>query len=146
MHGEMLTHLEKLKAWLTQSKIAFEENDPEEKILLIEPHDTDYLLEICADGRLLCQFGIDLQELRDMISGGTTEDLSEDELQRSAREHLRPIVTRYRGKLIGAGFEEEVEANDEHYAITFKKILDLNRPEQLVETLKWCSRSLAAGG
>jgi hypothetical protein len=140
MHGKTLTHLDKLKIRLAQSQIAFEEADRDGKTLLIESPDTDYLLELCADGKLLCQFGVDLEELRGMISGGTTEDLSSDELQRSAREHLRPIVAQYRGKLIAAGFEEEVEATEEHYAITFKKALDLDRPEHVIEALKWCRK------
>ena len=132
--------MDPLKTLLSQSKMAFEETGRGDGSLAIEADGAEYLLELCADGKLLCQFGVDLDELRGMISGGTTEDLSDDELQRSAREHLRPIVTKYRGKLIAAGFEEAIEANEEYYAITFKKRLDLARPDQIVETLKWCAR------
>jgi len=95
--------MDPLKTLLSQSKMAFEETGRGDGSLAIEADGAEYLLELCADGKLLCQFGVDLDELRGMISGGTTEDLSDDELQRSAREHLRPIVTKYRGKLIAAG-------------------------------------------
>ena len=140
MRDEAIVRLDGLKTLLSQSKMAFEETGRGDGSLAIEADGAEYLLELCADGELLCQFGVDLDELRGMISGGTTEDLSDDELQRSAREHLRPIVNKYRGKLTAAGFEEAIEANEEYYAITFKKTLDLARPDQVVETLKWCAR------
>jgi hypothetical protein len=129
--------MERIKPLLTQSRIRFSESDAAGGLLRIETHDPDLLVELDPSGAILCQFGQDLEELRGMISGNTTEDLSDDELQRAAREHLRPTVTRYRSALRTAGFEETVEATGDHYVIVFRKSFDPADSDSLLKTLKW---------
>ena len=53
-----------------------------------------WMLEVQPVERLLCQVGVDMEELRTLLSGNTAEDLSPDELQRVAKDHLRPSVRR----------------------------------------------------
>jgi hypothetical protein len=101
-------------------------------------------LHLGADEVLTCSFKVDLEEIRTLISGDTTEDLSEDELCRVAREELRPFVDRYRRKLRQAGFEETIESDHDQYAIIFTKPLTGSTPQEAHDVLKWCRQSLIA--
>tara|TARA_B100000315_G_scaffold258803_1_gene312242 strand:+ start:715 stop:1077 length:363 start_codon:yes stop_codon:yes gene_type:complete len=65
-----------------------------------------WILEVQPDARLLCQVGVDMEELCTLLSGNTTEDLSLDELQRVAKDHLRPSVRRYKSKLVEGDFKK----------------------------------------
>ena len=65
-----------------------------------------------------------MEELRILLAGSTPEDISEDELQRVARDQLRPVTQKYRSSLRGSGFEETVETTEQHYAISFEKTID----------------------
>lgn len=98
----------------------------------------DCLVEVDASGRLLCQFGIDFDELRDLIAGSGTEDLSDDELQRAARYHLQTLIKPYQHGFKAAGFEEEFDVTDDHAVISFTHPLDNNAPEQVVALLGRC--------
>ena len=100
-------------------------------LLLVLP-ETDCLVELFSDGRLACQFGVDMEEMRNLLTGDQTEDMADDELVRVARYHLKPIVDRYRAALLKQGFEEGIEATPDHYAITFQTRLDLSNPDQAV--------------
>jgi len=100
-------------------------------LLLVLP-ETDCLVELFSDGRFACQFGVDMEEMRNLLTGGQTEDMADDELVRVARYHLKPIVDRYRAALLKQGFEEGIEATPDHYAITFQTRIDLSKPEQAV--------------
>ena len=101
-----------------------------------------YDLHLEADGILTCSFRADLEELRTLISGDTTEDLSEDELCRVAREELRPFLNRYRLKFRQAGFEEGVGSDHNQYAVVFTKPLAGTTPQEASDVLKWCKDSL----
>ncbi|MBI3811545.1 MAG: hypothetical protein HY283_05000 [Nitrospirae bacterium] len=100
-------------------------------LLLVLP-DTDCLVELFSDGRFACQFGVDMEEMRNLLTGDQTEDMADDELVRVARYHLKAIVDRYRAALLSQGFEEGIEATPDHYAITFQTRLDLSSPEKAV--------------
>ena len=101
----------------------------------------DYALHLGTDGILTCSFKVDLEEIRMLVSGDTTEDLSEDELCRVAREELRPTVDRHRRRLMQAGFEEGVESDRDQYAIVFTKSLAGMTPHEAGEELKKLSVS-----
>ncbi len=103
-----------------------------------EGHD----LHLGTDGMLTCSFKVDLEELRTLISGDTTEDLSEDELCRVAREELRPCLDRYRWKLRQAGFQESVESDRDQYAIVFTKPLAAITPQEASDVVTWCREVL----
>jgi hypothetical protein len=103
--------------------------------------------EVCAlqlggNGVLTCSFKVDLEEIRTLISDDTTEDLSEDELCRVAREELRPVVDRYRWEFRKAGFEEAIESDHNQYAIVFTRSLMGTTPQEARDVLKWCQQSL----
>lgn len=100
-------------------------------LLLVLP-ETDCLVELFSDGRFACQFGVDMEEMRNLLTGDQTEDMADDELVRVARYHLKAIVDRYRAALLKQGFEEGIEATPDHYAITFHTRLDLSNPEKAV--------------
>jgi hypothetical protein len=100
-------------------------------LLLVLP-ETDCLVELFSDGRFACQFGVDMEEMRNLLTGDQTEDMADDELVRVARYHLKAIVDRYRAALLKQGFEEGIEATPDHYAITFQTHLDLSNPDQVV--------------
>ncbi|HEY5594950.1 MAG TPA: hypothetical protein VIL61_07320, partial [Nitrospiria bacterium] len=90
------------------------------------------LVELFSDGRFACQFGVDMEEMRNLLTGDQTEDMADDELVRVARYHLKAIVDRYRAALLKQGFEEGIEATPDHYAITFHVMLDLSHPDRAV--------------
>lgn len=104
--------------------------------------DEGHALCLGADGMLTCSFKVDLEELRTLISGDTTEDLSEDELCRVAREELRPRLDRYRWKLRQAGFEEGVESDHDQYAVVFTRPLAGTTPQEASDVLEWCREVL----
>jgi len=105
-----------------------------DSFLLVLP-EMDCLAEIFSDGRFAFQFGVDMEEMRNQLTGDQTEDMADDELVRVARYHLKPIVDRYRASLLTQGFEEGTEATADHYAITFQTRIDLSKPEQAVHRM-----------
>ena len=96
------------------------------------------VLHLGTDGILTCSFKVDLEEIRMLVSGDSTEDLSEDELCRVAREELRPMVDQYRRRFMQAGFEEGVESDRDQYAIVFTKSFAGMTPHEASDALKWC--------
>ena len=101
-----------------------------------------WMLELQPVERLLCQVGVDMEELRTLLSGDTAEDLSPDELQRVAKDHLRPSVRRYKSKLLEAGFYEGTETEEEFMAITFERSIDFQDPAYINETIEWCRNTI----
>lgn len=101
----------------------------------------DYLLELDSEQGVMCLFGVDMEELRLLVSGGSNEDLGEDELQRVAREHLRPLYRRYESVLTRAGFASEVRVDAHSYAVAFVKPITGLSPESVVEWVRWAMRA-----
>lgn len=110
----------------------FEGGDEHGRSLLLNLPEADCLVELSSDGLFACQFGVDMEEMRNLLTGDQTEDMADDELVRVARYHLKTIVDRYRAALLKAGLEEGVDATSDHYAITFQTMLDLSHPDQVV--------------
>lgn len=98
----------------------------------------DCVVELWTDGRLSIQFGMDMGELRTLLAGSTTEDIAEDELQRVAKDHLRPMAKRYRSRLVALGFQEGTEVTEEYYAMSFQKTMDFSDPSQIISQVKAC--------
>ena len=133
--------LRQVKALLDQEGISVQETGTDEGAVYFG-WDEGCALHLGADGVLTCSFKIDLEDLRTLISGDTTEDLSEDELCRVAREELRPVVDRHRWRFRQAGFEEGIESDRDQYAIVFTKPLIETTPQEARDVLKWCQQSL----
>lgn len=103
----------------------------------------DCLVELDPAGRLLCQFGIDFGELRDLIAGSSTEDLGDDELQRAARYHLLTLTKRYQQRFTAAGFTESYDVTDDHAVITFSHPIVYHVPDDVIPMLQKCLALLA---
>lgn len=119
---------------LAQVGLAFERDSADGRLLLMRD-DLAGLVELCADGRLIVSFGVDMEELRTLVSGDATEDLSDDELARVARDHLRPTVNAHRSWLKSDGFADGLDASDHHYALTFTKTVGLAESEAAVAAI-----------
>jgi hypothetical protein len=94
------------------------------------------LVEIDPAGFIRCQFGVDLDELRDLIAGSATEDLGEDELVRAARYHLQTIAKPYVPGLTSAKFSEEYEVTAEHAVISYVHAVDLSTLDTVLPVLE----------
>ena len=99
-----------------------------------------WMLELQPVARLLCQVGVDLEELRTLLSGNTAEDLSSDELQRVAKDHLRGAVQQHKATLVEAGFQEKTDVEEEFMAITFERPIDFHDLGQINQTIDWCRK------
>ena len=133
--------LEAIQQQLKKVGLSFElVKQEEEESLLFSIEKADCVVELWGNGRLTCQFGVDMEELRTLLAGSATEDIAEDELQRVARDHLRPICQRYRSMLIAQRFEETVETTEQYYAISFLKSVDLQNSSGVMTQLQDCLR------
>lgn len=102
-----------------------------------------WMLEVTPDGRLICQNGLTMEDIQSLMSDGTTEDLGTDELAKQAKYYLQPAVAKCRPFLLQAGFEEETEMTNQYVAVTFYKMVDFEKPEELKEMVLWCRRQFA---
>lgn len=131
--------MDKLKTLLQQAGISFGEESAGRLVIVDGPD--DYLIEVDPHGDVWCLFGVDMSELRLLVSGSSNEDLGEDELQRVAREHLRPLYRRYQPLFAGAGFEEEVVVDADSYAIAFVMPTAGLSQSDMVDVVRWCCRA-----
>src|SRR5437016_9846826 len=54
--------------------------------LLMDLGSDGWLLELTPDGRLLCQMGMDIEDIMSLMSEGTPEDLGTDEVAKQRSE------------------------------------------------------------
>ena len=132
--------LDQIESHLVQTGCNVKRESDQIRILLADG--PSYLI-LTAERDLIYQLETDLEEVRMMISGDTTEDLSEDELCRVAREELRPFIQRHQSQLIRSDFQEKVVSDQAMYAVTFTKSLKEASPEQAIEAVQWCLKTLA---
>ena len=128
---------EETRSKLMQSEPAFYELEPG-GTLALSLGDEAWMLEVTPDGRLICQTGMDMDDIQSLLSTGTPEDLGTDELAKQAKYYLQPAVTKYRKTLVAAGFEENTEMNDQYVAATFQRALDFANLEEVKQAVKWC--------
>jgi hypothetical protein len=103
-----------------------------------------WLLEVRPDGKVLCQYGVAMDEMMALMSEGTPEDLGTDEVAKQAKYFLQPAVAKYRTLLLQSGFVEETEMTDEFVAITFTRGVDLQNRAKLEDLLRWCGRHIGS--
>lgn len=130
--------IKELMKELDQGSIDFSETEEPKGGLSLSTGDEDCLVEIHPDQSLVCLFGLDLDELRGMISGGATEDLSSDELQKVARDSLRRTIGPRAMVLRKLGFEEEIQATDEIFVLSYRKVLKNQEIKTNLETIRQC--------
>ena len=108
--------------------------------------DEEWMLEITPDGRLICQTGLNMDDIHSLLSDGTPEDLGSDELAKQAKYYLQRTVAKFRQTLIQAGFEESTEMNDQYVAVLFQRPVDLGDLPLVTETVRWCKEQFSRKG
>ena len=101
------------------------EKTEERSLILARPTD-DCLVELFSDGRFAVQFGVDMEEMRSLLTGDQTEDMADDELVRVARFHLKTQLDRFRPAMLAQGLVEGEDATEDYYAVTLETTLDLS--------------------
>jgi hypothetical protein len=101
-----------------------------------------WLLELTSDGRLLCQYGMALEDVMTLLSDGTPEDLGTDEIAKQAKYYIQPEVSKYRAILLKSGFSEQTEMNDDYVAARFERNVDLTNPKAVQDLMRWCVQTI----
>jgi hypothetical protein len=110
--------------------------------LAMELGSDGWLLELTPDGRLLCQYGMALEDVMALLSDGTPEDLGTDEIAKQAKYYIQPAVSKYRPILLKSGFSEETEMNDDYVAARFERSVDLTNPKGVQALIGWCVKTI----
>jgi hypothetical protein len=133
----VLPSWEQIRSYLVATVPQFYEFEPG-GTLALDLADGDWLLEVRPDGKLLCQHGIAMDDVKSLMCDGTTEDLGTDEVAKQAKYFLGPVVSKMRPALTKAGFVEQTDMNDDFVAIIFLKNINLERPEEVIADVRWC--------
>jgi hypothetical protein len=132
-----------VRAQLRRSQPSFYELEAE-GALMMDLGGDGWLLEITPDGRLLCQMGMAIDDVKSLMSEGTPEDLGTDEVAKQAKYYLQPAVAKFRPALRGAGFEETSEMTEDYVATTFQKAVDFRKPDEIEQAVRWCRGQFGA--
>jgi hypothetical protein len=101
-----------------------------------------WLLELTPDGKLLCQYGMALDDVMTLLSDGTPEDLGTDEIAKQAKYYIQPAVSKYRAILLQSGFSEQTEMNDDYVAARFERNVDMTNSMAVQDLMRWCARTI----
>jgi len=101
-----------------------------------------WLLEIKPDGKLLCQYGVAMDDVMSLMSYGTPEDLGTDEVAKQAKFFIQPAVAKFRPLLLQSGFSEQTEMTEEYVAVTFEREVDLGNLSKVQDLMRWCCRQI----
>ena len=101
-----------------------------------------WLLELTPDGRLLCQYGVAIDDVTTLLSEGTPEDLGTDEIAKQAKYFIQPAVSKYRALLLKSGFSEQTEMNEAYVAVRFERSVDVTNPPAVQDLMRWCVRTI----
>lgn len=101
-----------------------------------------WLLEVRPEGKVVCQYGVAMDDVMALMSDGTPEDLGTDEVAKQAKYFIQPAVNKYRALLLQSGFVEETETTDDFVAVTFSRTVDLQNRQKLEDLLRWCCREI----
>lgn len=112
--------------------------------LVMDLGEDGWLLEVKPEGKVLCQYGVAMEDVMALMSEGTPEDLGTDEVAKQAKYFLQPAVSKYRALLLQSGFIEETEMTDEFVAVTFARPVDLQNRAKLEDLLRWCCRQIGS--
>ncbi len=101
-----------------------------------------WLLELTPDGRLLCQYGMALDDVMTLLSDGTPEDLGMDEIAKQAKYYIQPEVSKYRAILLKSGFSEQTQITDDYVAAFFERNIDPTNYIAVQDLMRWCVRTI----
>jgi len=110
--------------------------------LALDLGDEGWLLEIKPEGKLLCQYGVAMDDVMSLMSEGTPEDLGTDEIAKQAKYFIQPAVSKFRPLLLQSGFSEQTEMNDEYVAVTFERDVDFENLSKVQDLIRWCRRQI----
>ena len=110
--------------------------------LALDLGDEGWLLEIKPEGKLLCQYGVAMDDVMSLMSEGTPEDLGTDEIAKQAKYFIQPAVSKFRPLLLQSGFSEQTEMNDEYVAVTFARDVDFENLSKVQDLIRWCRRQI----
>jgi len=102
-----------------------------------------WLLEIKPDGKLLCQYGVAMDDVMSLMSEGTPEDLGTDEVAKQVKYFIQPAVSKFRPLLLQSGFSEQTEMTEEYVAVTFEREVDLGNLSKVQDLMRWCCRQIS---
>ena len=91
-----------------------------------------WMLELTQDGRLLCQYGMALDDVMTLLSDGTPEDLGTDEIAKQAKYYIQPEVSN----------SEQTEMTDDYVAACFERSIDMTNPVAVQDLMRWCVRTI----
>ncbi len=134
---------EQVRARLCAQEPALYELEPGGAIAL-ELNAEGWMLELTPDGTLICQTGMDIDDLKVLLSEGTCEDLGTDEIAKQAKGLMNRTVSLYRPLLMREGFEERTDMNEQYVAILFSKPVDLHDVDQVARRIQWCRQQFRA--
>ena len=101
-----------------------------------------WMLELAPDGRLLCQYGMALDDVMTLLSDGTPEDLGMDEIAKQAKYYIQPEVSKYRAILLKSGFSEQTQITDDYVAAFFERNIDSTNTIAVQDLMRWCVRTI----
>jgi hypothetical protein len=101
-----------------------------------------WLLELKPEGKLLCQYGIAMDDVMSLMSEGTPEDLGTDEVAKQVKFFIQPAVSKFRPLLLQSGFSEQTEMNEEYVAVTFERNVDFENLSKVQDLMRWCCREI----
>ncbi|SLM48635.1 conserved protein of unknown function [Nitrospira japonica] len=101
-----------------------------------------WLLELKPEGKVLCQYGVAMDDIMSLMSDGTPEDLGTDEIAKQAKYFIQPAVSKFRSLLLQSGFSEQSEMNDEYVAVTFERPVDFHNLSKVEDLIRWCRRQI----
>ena len=101
-----------------------------------------WLLEIKPEGKVVCQYGVAMDDVMSLMSEGTPEDLGTDEVAKQAKYFIQPAVAKFRSLLLQSGFAEESDMNDEYVAVTFERAVDFHNLPKVGDLIRWCRRQI----
>jgi len=105
-----------------------------------------WLLELQPEGKLLCQYGVAMDDVMSLMSDGTPEDLGTDEVAKQAKYFIQPAVSKLRPLLLQSGFSEQTEMNEKYVAVTFERAVDLENLSKVEDLMRWCCRQIGGVG
>ncbi len=103
-----------------------------------------WLLEVKPEGRVVCQYGVAMDDVMSLMSDGTPEDLGTDEVAKQAKYFIQPAVAKYRALLLQSGFAEESEMNEDYVAVTFERPANFENLAKVQELIRWCCRQIGS--
>jgi len=101
-----------------------------------------WLLEIKPEGKLLCQYGVAMDDVMSLMSEGTPEDLGTDEVAKQAKYFIQPAVSKFRPLLLQSGFSEQTDMNEEYVAVAFERTVDFENLSKVKDLIRWCCRQI----